>query len=56
MRGERALVRAVLALPARVVGDAELVAALGSARAWLNLNTPADLALAESRIAAGPAR
>ena len=55
-RGERALVRAVLALPARIVADAELVAALGSTDAYFNLNTRADLAFAEGRIAAGLAR
>jgi molybdopterin-guanine dinucleotide biosynthesis protein A len=55
-RGERALVRAVLALPARVIADAELSAALGSSDAWFNLNTPDDLALAQGRIAGGLAR
>lgn len=55
-RGERALVRAVLALPARVIADAELLAALGSSDAWFNLNTQDDLALAESRIVAGLAQ
>jgi molybdenum cofactor guanylyltransferase len=55
-RGERALVRAVLALPARVIGDAELLAALGSSDPWFNLNTPDDLAFAEGRITAGLAR
>ena len=55
-RGERAPVRAVLALPAHVIADAELVAALGSTDAWFNLNTHADLVLAESRLAAGLAR
>ena len=55
-RGERALVPAVLALPARIVADAELIAVLGSTDAWFNLNTPADLAFAERCIAAGLSR
>jgi molybdopterin-guanine dinucleotide biosynthesis protein A len=55
-RGERALVRAVLALPARIIEDAELVSWLGSSDEWFNLNTPDDLDFAERLIVSGLAR
>lgn len=46
-RGERALVPAVLALPARVVSDDELAVCGAGEHTFLNVNTPADLARAE---------
>jgi len=54
-RGERALVPAVLALGPRLVPDAELAALPGGTGAFLNLNTPGDLAEAGRRFAAGEA-
>jgi molybdopterin-guanine dinucleotide biosynthesis protein A len=54
-RGERSLVRAVLALPPRVVSGAALTGLGGGEDAFLNVNTPADLALAERRLGHGSA-
>jgi molybdenum cofactor guanylyltransferase len=55
-RGERALVPAVRALPARLVTGEALAALPGGEDAWFNLNTPDDLALAERRFAGKDAR
>jgi len=46
-RGERALVPAVLALPARIADDADLASAGAEANTFLNVNTPGEMALAE---------
>ncbi len=50
-RGERALVPAVLALPAALVDGAALALLPGGADAFANLNTPADFAAAERHVA-----
>ena len=54
--GGRARVRAVLAPPARVAGNAGRGAASRPSDAWRNLNTPDDPALAQRPSAAGLAR
>lgn len=53
-RGERAATAAVLALDPVVVGDAVLASLAGGIEAWRNVNTPADLAWAEARLAGVP--
>lgn len=52
-RGERALVPAVAALRPRLVDDAELAALGAGPECFLNVNTPADLALAARAAGAG---
>ncbi len=48
--GERSVVRAVRALDPRVLGPRELAGLPGGAESFFNLNTAADLAVAERRL------
>ena len=50
--GERSIVAAATALDPLVLGDAALAGIAGGVESFFNLNTPADLALAEDRLAA----
>jgi molybdopterin-guanine dinucleotide biosynthesis protein A len=52
VRGERSVTRALLALEPRIVEGADLDALPGGPDAFANVNTPADLALAERALAA----
>jgi molybdopterin-guanine dinucleotide biosynthesis protein A len=51
--GERSVTRAVLACSPVLLDDEALIAMPGGLEAWLNVNTPADLAEAERRLGAG---
>jgi len=51
-RGERSATAAALSLEPVLVADAQLATLPGGLDAWLNVNTPADLALAERRLSA----
>ena len=51
--GERSVTRAVLALSPVLLDDATLATLPGGLLAWLNVNTPADLAAAERAVLAG---
>jgi molybdopterin-guanine dinucleotide biosynthesis protein A len=51
--GVRSVTQAVMTLAPRLVGDAELAVLPGGSAAYLNLNTPADLAEAERRLSPG---
>lgn len=53
--GERSVTRAVLALDPVVLDDAELATLPGGLEAWLNVNTPDELAEAGRRLAQGSA-
>ena len=53
--GERSISRAVMSLSPMLLADAELAAMPGGLEAWLNVNTPDDLARAEQRIESGRA-
>jgi molybdopterin-guanine dinucleotide biosynthesis protein A len=53
--GERSVTAAVLSLDPLILDDEAIEALDGGASSFFNLNTPADLAEAESRIAKCPA-
>lgn len=53
--GERSVTRAVMALDPVVIGDERLATLPGGLAAWLNVNTPEELAEAGRRLAQGSA-